>query len=72
MRNLGAANGVVFGNPPQLATQAIAVAATVGYSFVVSLMLLKAVDWTWGLRAHEEQEETGSDMSQYGEAAYGF
>jgi len=48
------------------------VAATVGYSFVMSLVLLKAVDLALGLRVHEEQEEMGLDLSQHSEAAYGF
>lgn len=70
--NPAGANGVVFGNPMLLATQALAVAATVGYSFMVSLILLKAVEVTLGLRVREEHEEAGLDLSQHSEAAYGF
>jgi len=70
--NPAGANGLVFGNPHLIATQAIAVGATVGYSFVVTVVLLKAVDVVMGLRVPEHQEETGLDMSQHSEAAYGF
>ncbi len=70
--NPGGADGLLMGNPGLLAAQAIAVAATVGYSFVVSLVLLKAVDLVVGLRVNAEEEEVGLDLSQHSEAAYGF
>ncbi|UCH36786.1 MAG: ammonium transporter [Armatimonadota bacterium] len=70
--NPGGADGLVFGNPNLLAAQATAVSATVGYSFVVSLMLLKLVDATMGLRVTEDEEEMGLDLSQHSETAYGF
>jgi Amt family ammonium transporter len=70
--NPAGANGLVFGNPHLVATQAVAVAATVGYSFTVSLILLKLVDLTVGLRVGAHEEEIGLDLSQHSEAAYGF
>ena len=39
----GVADGVLFGNPGQLVTQAIAVSATILYSGVVSFVLLKII-----------------------------
>ena len=70
--NAAGANGLVFGNPGLVGAQAIAIAATVGYSFVVSLILLKAVDVVVGLRVRLDEEEIGLDQSQHSEAAYGF
>ena len=70
--NPAGADGAVFGNASLLATQALAVVATIGYSFVVSLALLKLVDVTVGLRLSAEEEEMGLDLSQHREAAYGL
>jgi Amt family ammonium transporter len=70
--NPAGADGLILGNPSLLLAQAVAVGATVAYSFVMSLVLLKAVDLALGLRVHEEQEEMGLDLSQHSEAAYGF
>jgi Amt family ammonium transporter len=70
--NGAGADGALFGNPAQLATQAVAVAAAVGYSFAASWLLFKLVDAVMGLRVREGDEEMGVDMSQHSEAAYGF
>jgi Amt family ammonium transporter len=42
------------------------------YSFVVTLIILKVLDWTMGLRVTDEHEVTGLDLSQHGEAGYSF
>jgi Amt family ammonium transporter len=68
--NPGGADGLLFGNPAQLAIQAVSVVATVVYSFVLTFILLKVVDATMGLRATEEEEISGLDLSQHGERAY--
>ncbi len=68
--NPAGANGIMFGNPAQLAIQAASVVATVVYSFVLTFILLKVVDATMGLRAAEEDEIMGLDLSQHGERAY--
>ena len=70
--NAAGADGAIFGNPALLGVQGVAVAATVGYSFVVTLVILKVADVAAGLKVTEEEEETGLDQSQHGEAAYGF
>jgi Amt family ammonium transporter len=63
-------DGLLFGNPGQFVDQAIGVAATLVYAGVVSLILAWIVDKTIGLRVKEEEELTGLDLSQHGEAAY--
>lgn len=68
--NPGGADGLFFGNPAQFGIQALSVAVTLGYSFVVTFILLKVVDATMGLRASEEDEVMGLDLSQHGERAY--
>lgn len=65
-------DGLFFGNPPLLGIQAIAVAATYVFVFVVTLTILKLIDLTVGLRVNEEQEFVGIDQSQHGESGYIF
>ena len=48
-------------------TQLLGVGTTVIYGFVVSFILLKAIDLTIGLRVSEEQEREGLDISLHGE-----
>ncbi|WP_153101491.1 ammonium transporter [Paraburkholderia hayleyella] len=47
--------------------QAKGVLVTLVYSGVVSLVLLKAIDWIMGLRVTEEQEREGLDVALHGE-----
>jgi Amt family ammonium transporter len=65
-------NGLFFGNPGLLGVQALAVLVTWVYAFVVTLILLKVLDWTLGLRVSEEEEEMGLDLSQHSETGYNF
>ena len=66
----GVADGLLFGNPAQLGIQAIAVVAAIAYSGIASFALLKAIGLVIPLRADEEHEETGLDLTQHGEEAY--
>jgi len=66
----GVADGLLFGNPGQLAIQFTAVAASAAYSGVVSLILLKAIGAVMPLRAESADESTGLDVTQHGEEAY--
>lgn len=70
--NTAGKDGLFFGNPSLLWTQAVAVFATYLYVFVITLMILKAIDWTIGLRVSAEDEETGLDYTQHGESGYTF
>ena len=69
---VGGANGAIHGNIGQLGTQAIAVGATMGYSFAMTLLVLKVLDVTLGLRVSGEEEVLGLDIAQHGERAYVF
>jgi ammonium transporter, Amt family len=68
--NAAGANGALFGNVKQFFVQAGAVALVAVYSFVVSLVLLKAINAAMGLRIDPEHETEGLDISQHGEAGY--
>ena len=63
-------DGFFFGNPSLLGTQIVAVVVVAVYAFVVSLILLKVIDWTMGLRVTAEDEMEGHDLSQHGESGY--
>ena len=68
--NPAGADGLFFGNPHQLVVQVMAIAVVAVYSFVVSIVLLKLIDWTIGLRVTEEEEMMGLDISQHEESGY--
>jgi Amt family ammonium transporter len=68
--NPGGANGLFFGNPNQLVIQATAVGATMAYSFIGTLIILKIVDVIVGLRVTTEEEVQGLDITQHSEIGY--
>ena len=63
-------NGLLYGNPAQLGVQLIAVGSSWGYSFVMTIIILKVIDKIMGLRVTPKEEEEGLDISQHGERAY--
>jgi Amt family ammonium transporter len=65
--NPSGADGLFFGNAAQLWPQFVSIAATWAYSFVVTIAILKILDYTIGLRVTNEDEEIGIDISQHGE-----
>ena len=66
----GLADGLLFGNPGQLATQAIAVGAAIVYSGLMTFILLKVIGVVIPLRPSAEDEGAGLDITQHGEEAY--
>jgi Amt family ammonium transporter len=56
----------------QLWIQFISVIATITYSAVGSLILLKVVDMIVGLRVTEDEEITGLDITQHNEKGYDY
>jgi len=65
---VGLADGVSIG--AQLSKQFVGVGATLVYTAVVSLVLLKIVDVIIGLRVTEEQETEGLDIALHDERGY--
>jgi len=69
---IGGTSGLIEGNAGQMGTQAIAVAATFGYSLIASLVILKVLDVIpgLGLKVSEKEEDQGLDLSAHGETAF--
>ncbi|MEE8518196.1 MAG: ammonium transporter [Dehalococcoidia bacterium] len=70
---IGGTGGLIEdGNGEQFLAQLIAVVATMGYSFVVTFIILKVLDLVpgLGLRVTEEQEDQGLDVTLHGERAF--
>ncbi len=68
--NPAGADGLFFGNPKQLMIQAVTVLVTIGYTFIVTLVIYKLVDLLIGARVKEEEELIGLDLTQHHERAY--
>ena len=56
----------------QIGFQIVGIAATWGWSFVVTSLILLALKYTIGLRVRDEDEQTGLDIAAHGEPAYVF
>src|SRR6478672_5855482 len=63
-------SGLIDGNPGQVLTQLIAVAATIAYAVVATFVIVKVVDLVLGIRISAKQEEVGMDIAVHGEVAY--
>jgi Amt family ammonium transporter len=59
--------GLLEGNPMQVVNQAIGVGTVFIYDVIVTLIILKVVDMTIGLRVSEEIEREGLDLALHGE-----
>jgi Amt family ammonium transporter len=70
--NTAGADGLWYGNAGQVGKQALAIAVTLVWSFVLSFVILKVVDAVFGLRVPDDDETTGLDLSQHGESGYAF
>jgi len=70
--NSGGANGILYGGSYQLMIQAMGAAVAALYSLVVSVIILKVIDWTVGLRIEESSEVQGLDVTLHGEEGYFF
>jgi Amt family ammonium transporter len=66
----GVADGLLFGNPRQLAIQAAGVLATIAFSAVGTFAILKLLALFGVVRATARDEGLGLDVTQHGEEAY--
>lgn len=62
--------GALYGNPGQIVTQIIAIAAVIIYSFVMTLIIGKVIDMTIGLRVEDKEEVEGLDTHLHEETGY--
>ena len=67
---VGGTDGLFEGNEGQMVDQLVAIGVVAVYSFVVTLIILKVLDLTLGIRVSEEEEQIGLDVTQHGERAY--
>ncbi|WP_415281358.1 ammonium transporter [Candidatus Nitrososphaera sp. FF02] len=63
-------NGWLFGNPMQLAVQAMGVAVAAALGFGGTVAIMKVMDKTMGLKVKDEEEDIGLDITQHAERAY--
>jgi Amt family ammonium transporter len=68
--NAAGKDGLFFGNPAQLWIQFISVVATWVFAFVMTIIILKVLDATMGLKVTDEEEVRGLDITQHSETAY--
>jgi Amt family ammonium transporter len=59
--------GLIDGNAGQVLTQIYGVLITIVFTAIVSLIILKIIDWTIGLRVDEATERDGLDLNLHGE-----
>ncbi|MHB8058637.1 MAG: ammonium transporter [Desulfuromonadaceae bacterium] len=64
------AKGLIAGEPKQVLTQVIAIAAAGAYAFIVTLVIAFVLDKTIGLRVDKEDEIMGLDQTQHSESGY--
>ena len=62
--------GLIAGNAAQLGPQIVGIIVAIAWGLGIGLILFKALDLAMGLRAPEEEEESGLDMPEHGAEAY--
>jgi Amt family ammonium transporter len=62
--------GLLEGNPKQVLNQLIASGIAIGMGVIGTIVILKIVDLTIGVRVAGEDEMVGLDLSQHGEEGY--
>jgi ammonium transporter, Amt family len=60
-------SGLIEGNPGQVINQLIGIGTVVVYDGIISLIILKVIDVTIGLRVTDEVERDGLDLALHGE-----
>jgi ammonium transporter, Amt family len=68
VEKIGQTAGLIEGNAMQVLNQVEGVVIVFIYDAVVSLIILKLVDWTIGLRVTDDAETEGLDLTLHGEA----
>ena len=63
----GGTAGLIEGNAGQVVNQAIGIVTVFAYDAIATLIILKVLDWTVGLRVPEEIERDGLDLAVHGE-----
>jgi len=64
------AKGLIEGEYNRFTDALVGIGAIGAYSFIMTFVLLKVLDYTVGIRVSEDEEELGLDVTQHGERAY--
>ena len=67
VESIGGTPGLIEGNASQVIIQFEGIIATIIYCAISTLVILKIIDWTMGLRVDEEIEIGGLDSNLHGE-----
>jgi Amt family ammonium transporter len=68
--NAAGADGLIYGNVDLFIAQVISVVATYAFAAIMTFIILKVISLFTPLRANEEEEAEGLDISLHGESAY--
>jgi Amt family ammonium transporter len=68
--NEAGANGLFYGDAALLGKQVIAIGATYVFAAVATFIIIKTISLVVSIRANEEEESLGLDISLHGEKAY--
>ncbi len=63
-------DGLLYGNPMQLPIQALGIAVAAALGFGGTIVIMKIIDATIGIKVREEEEDIGLDITQHAERAY--
>jgi ammonium transporter, Amt family len=63
-------DGAAYGNPMQFAIQAVGVAVAAVLGFGGTVIIMKIINATMGLKVKDEEEDIGLDITQHAERAY--
>jgi Amt family ammonium transporter len=67
---IGGVDGLAYGNPAQLGSQALGIIITIGWTVAGTLVAAGIARVFTPLRATQQEESVGLDRSQHGESAY--
>lgn len=68
--NPAGADGLFYGNPKLVLIQAIGIVAAITYSVIVTIVIVKIINYIVGLRVTEEEEIQGLDVNLHNEVGY--
>jgi Amt family ammonium transporter len=63
-------DGLFYGNPMQVPIQALGIGVAAAIGFVGTVVIMKFIDVTIGLKVKDEEEDIGLDITQHAERAY--
>jgi len=68
--NSAGADGLLFGNPEQLAIQLVGVVSSWAFAAIMTFLIVKFIGLFMQIKASRDQESEGMDITEHGERAY--